>query len=100
MAMYGMEGADPLRPPPLSSYAGAHEDRHRDNSWVVATGTLACPRCDAPVVLGGAVGLMHDIACPFCHHCARAREFLTLEDPARPNRVIVRVSVASRPQLR
>ncbi len=60
----------------------------------VATGTLACPRCDAPVTLGaGAVSPADGIGCPFCLHTGAVRDFLSLAAPSRPTRVVVRVRV-------
>ena len=57
----------------------------------LAGGTLACPRCDAPVSLSGPCGPAHALACPFCDHAAPLRDFLTLGDPSRPARVAVRI---------
>ena len=43
----------------------------------LASGTLACPRCDAPVALGeGAHSPAAPLACPFCDHAAPLRDFL------------------------
>ncbi len=36
------------------------------------------------------------IACPFCTHAEAVREFLSLEPPTRPARVVVRVYTAQR----
>lgn len=59
----------------------------------MAVGTLACARCDAPVLLGGQpVSPAHAITCPVCGHGGRVRDFLSLRRPVRPARVIVRVS--------
>jgi len=58
----------------------------------LAAGTLACPRCDAPVALGAGPASPADaLGCPFCGHAARVRDFLSLGDPVRPARVEVRV---------
>ena len=63
----------------------------------VATGTLACARCDAPVALAGATVAPSDaLSCPFCLHRAPVRDFLTLGDPTRPARVTVRATFAPR----
>jgi hypothetical protein len=62
----------------------------------VASGTLACPRCDAPVHLVGAAGPAAALGCPFCDHFAPLRDFLSLGAPTRPARVAVRV--VSRPR--
>jgi hypothetical protein len=70
--------------------AGRHELRPQRNSQL-ATGTLACPTCDAPVLLAGATGPAEPLACGYCGHDAPARDFLSLEQPTRPARVAVRV---------
>jgi hypothetical protein len=57
----------------------------------LATGTLACPRCDAPVALAGRAMPRDPIGCPYCDHSARVRDFLSLDAPARPARVTLRV---------
>jgi hypothetical protein len=57
----------------------------------MATGSLACPRCDAPVHLDGPAGPAAPLGCPFCDHWAPLRDFLTLGEPARPARVRLRV---------
>jgi hypothetical protein len=60
----------------------------------VATGSLACPACDAPVALGGMrVAPADPMACPFCDHAAPVRDFLSLAAPARTPRVHVLVSM-------
>lgn len=58
----------------------------------VAVGTLACPRCDAPVAAGaGGLALTDRLSCPFCRHGAPVRDFLSLAVPTRPARVVVRL---------
>ena len=58
----------------------------------LATGTLACPLCDAPVALGpGFAGPSDPLGCPYCDHSGAVRDFLSLAGPARPARVAVRV---------
>ena len=89
----GIDGSDPVRAEPVTRLAGAEEIRRLSRSTVLATGTLACPRCDAPVA--PAAGVMRPaelLGCPYCDHFAPAREFLSLEAPSRPARVEVRVS--------
>jgi hypothetical protein len=78
-------------PEPAERPAGSYEVR-RAHSARVATGTLACPRCDAPVALAGAVTPAAALDCPFCRHAGAAREFLSLGEPTRPQRVVVRVA--------
>jgi hypothetical protein len=70
------------------------EHRHGERSARLATGTLACPRCDAPVALApGTHSPVEALRCPFCRHGATLRDFLSLATPSRPARVAVRVSV-------
>ena len=59
---------------------------------MLATGTLACPECDAPVAPGPrGLALAEWVGCPFCAHAGAVREFVTLGEPSRPARVTVRV---------
>ena len=72
---------------------GWHEKRRAEDAWRLATGTLACPECDAPVALGNTrVKPSDPLACPFCAHHGAARDFLSLKAPTRPARVAVRVT--------
>ncbi|MEY2532860.1 MAG: hypothetical protein QOF29_770 [bacterium] len=88
----GIDGSDPARPTPVSRVGGTHEERRDARGSHLATGTLACPRCDAPVALGaGQVSPGAPIACPFCAHPGAVRDFLSLASPSRPARVVVRV---------
>lgn len=71
--------------------AGRHE-RRRETSWHLATGTLACPACDAPVLPSvRAMSPPDPIACGFCSHAGAVRDFLSLGEPTRPTRVVVRI---------
>jgi hypothetical protein len=71
---------------------GWHEERRSLRTRGLGTGTLACPRCDAPVILpAGRAAPADPLACPFCRHAAAVRDFLSLEAPSRPARVVVRV---------
>jgi hypothetical protein len=72
---------------------GTHEQEHRiARSQRLASGTLACARCDAPVALtAGPVSPADWLDCPFCLHRAPVRDFLSLGEPTRPARVEVRV---------
>ena len=81
---------------PLPVDDGPREVRYRERSTQLAVGTLACPRCDAPVTLGRPSSPAEQIACPFCAHAAALREFLSLTPPTRPTRVVVRVYPAQR----
>lgn len=68
--------------------------RRADREGVVATGTIACSRCDAPVAIGpGEVRISDRLSCPFCDHRGPVREFLSLALPTRPTRVAVRLRV-------
>jgi hypothetical protein len=84
----GFDGADPVRAPD-----GTHEvERRLDRSTHVATGTLACPGCDAPVApAAGGMSPADRIACPFCATTGHVRDFLSLAEPTRPARVVIRV---------
>jgi hypothetical protein len=78
-------------PEPANRPAGSYEVR-RARSTRVASGSLACPLCDAPVAVPGAsLGPADALTCPYCGHGDAAREFLTLGEPTRPARVAVRV---------
>jgi hypothetical protein len=84
----GIDGVDPVR-----GGDGTHEiDRRIGRTTRLATGTLACPDCDAPVAprLGG-MSPADAIACPFCGASGAVRDFLSLTEPTRPARVVVRV---------
>jgi hypothetical protein len=94
----GIDGSEPIRP--VGDLAGAHEDRKAAQGHL-ATGTLACPRCDAPVAPGaGHVSPADALGCPYCGHAAPVRDFLSLSQPTRPARVVVRVVRPRRAALR
>jgi hypothetical protein len=82
----GFDGRDRAQVEP-----GMHEQRRSTRSGLLATGTLACNRCDAPVAPIGAMLPSDPLACPFCANRATVREFLSLELPSRPARVTVKV---------
>lgn len=90
MALHrGADGWDPVARP---NGPGAEEERRSRDAGVLATGTLACPACDAPVAPGpGPLSPAQWVGCPFCTHAGAVREFLTLGEPSRPARVQVRV---------
>jgi hypothetical protein len=68
------------------------EHRHSERSARLGTGTLACPRCDAPVAVGpGAHSPAEGLSCPYCLRAGALREFLSLAAPSRPARVAVHV---------
>lgn len=87
----GIDGAEPVRGQPVERLAGSREIRPDERTLLMATGTFACPACDAPVMPAGPVAPPDPAACPFCGHAARVRDFLSLEAPSRPARVQVRV---------
>lgn len=69
------------------------EKRRAVRSGTLATGTIACPSCDAPVAVGErALSLTDRLACPFCATSGPVRDFLSLAVPTRPTRVVIRVS--------
>lgn len=70
---------------------GTEEVRYAARSWRVATGTLACPVCDAPISPGGPLSPRAQLECPVCDHASVVRDFLSLAAPTRPARVAVRV---------
>ena len=81
----------PVRPDPVGRMSGTEEERRIARSTRIATGTLACPRCDAPVAPAGPLSPSDGLLCPFCLHSAAVRDFLSLAAPTRPARVAVRV---------
>jgi hypothetical protein len=61
----------------------------------LADATLACAECDAPVTLGpGRHAVSTAVTCPYCGHTAPVRDFLSLAQPTRATRVVVRVGLA------
>ena len=81
-----VEGPDPARADQIVRPA------HRPRVWRLGTGTLACPRCDAPVApAAGGVSPADPLACPFCNHGGAVRDFLSLASPSRPARVALHV---------
>ena len=93
----GIDGADPIRP----GAAGAQEELRVGRSAQLGSGTLACPRCDAPVALAyGPATPADPLGCPFCGHASALRDFLSLAPPARPARVDVRVVERARRAIR
>ena len=85
-------GAEPSRAQPVERLAGERELRRTVAGREMATGTLACPDCDAPVLPIGVMLPADPLSCPFCAHAGALRDFLSLGEPTRPTRVVVRVS--------
>jgi hypothetical protein len=87
-----IEGAQSAGAQPVERVVGRHEWRRTGTSWEMATGTLACPACDAPVMPSVEPMSMPDpMSCGFCGHSGAVRDFLSLARPTRPTRVVVRV---------
>lgn len=87
-----MDGSKSRGAEPVGRRGGVEEERRALRSTRVATGTLACPHCDAPVALAGRrLPPSADLECPFCGHAGVLRDFLSLTVPSRPARVEVRV---------
>jgi hypothetical protein len=59
----------------------------------VATGSLACPGCDAPALLPGPSALSARLTCGYCGHDGAVRDFLSLAQPTRPARVVIRARI-------
>jgi hypothetical protein len=86
-----IEGVQRGRAQPVERLGGRHEHR-RTETWHMATGTLACPACDAPVMPSlAAMSPPDPIGCGFCRHVGAVRDFLSLAEPTRPTRVAVRI---------
>lgn len=87
------DGAEPIRGEALERVTEPAELRRRlAREGHVASGTLACPACDAPVAPGpDGLRPAQPIACPVCAHTGRVREFLSLATPSRAAHVAVRV---------
>ena len=85
----GIDGSDPVRPE--AGGRMVQEERRRARTAHVASGTLACPACDAPVMPPRAMSPAESLGCPYCDHGAPLRDFLSLAAPTRPAHVDVRV---------
>jgi len=95
----GIDGPEPVDADGVGGRIQIQDER-RTRSTRLGVGTLACPRCDAPVALAGPLSPVAVIACPFCGHGGPLREFLSLGAPTRPARVVVRVVERRRPARR
>ena len=91
-----MDGSDPVGSEPVARGGAVHEERRVATAGDLATGTLACPRCDAPILLARAVRPNDRLGCGFCSHAGAVRDFLSLAAPTRPARVRVRVRLFAR----
>jgi hypothetical protein len=79
----------PDRDERIEHLGGIEERRELSRSWRVASGTLACPECDLPVIPGQGAGPGTLVACAWCEYVARGREFFTVTASPRPTRVHV-----------
>jgi hypothetical protein len=89
-----IEPIQPDRDERVERIGGLEERRELSRSWTVATGTLACPECDLPVMPAAGVGPGTPLACSWCEHVAMGREFLTVTSDPRPMRVDVVATLA------
>jgi hypothetical protein len=81
--------------PETERLPGRFEKRPSADPWQLATGTFACPACDAPTLPAAGGSSPGDlIACAFCGEVAHVRDFLSLAEPTRPARVAVRLRLA------
>ena len=92
-------GGEPAEP--LGGAGGMREERPASHSTWLADGTLACPRCDAPVAPAQRVlSPAGPMDCGYCRYDGAVRDFLSLSAPTRPTRVAVHLRMAPRRRLR
>jgi hypothetical protein len=95
-----LHGSNSSGPERAAGAGGPLEIRHDERTTRMATGTLACPSCDAPVLLTApAMGPADALSCAYCGHAGALRDFLSLAEPTRPTRVEVHVRLGV-PQIR
>ena len=95
-----LHGSNSSGPQRATGAGGPNEIRHDERTTRMATGTLACPSCDAPVLLTAPTMEPGDaLSCGFCGHEGPLRTFLSLAEPTRPTRVEVHVRLGV-PQIR
>jgi hypothetical protein len=96
--------SEPVRPDPVGRMGGTEEERRVVRTTRMATVTLACPRCDAPVAPAAPLAPADPLRCPYCRYGGPVRDFLSLAAPTRPARVAVRVvqrrALSARPARR
>lgn len=75
------QGSEPARETRHVRVADIDEQRQvvRDGIQQIAHGALVCPSCDLPVVIDEPVAAGDEIACGYCEHEARAREFVAAD---------------------
>jgi hypothetical protein len=95
----GIDGSDPVDFEPAGSGIRIHDER-RTRTARLGVGTLACPRCDAPVALAGPLSPADPLGCPYCGQTGALRDFLSLAAPSRPARVVVKVIAGRRRAMR
>jgi hypothetical protein len=87
-----IERPNPEPVQPVERFSGRFEPRPAADVWRLATGTLACPSCDVPVLpSAGGMSPSDPLSCAWCGHDAPVRDFLSLAEPTRPTRVAVRL---------
>jgi hypothetical protein len=94
----GIGGPEPVDPEPVGR-TSSYEEHRVARSTRLATGTLACPSCDAPVAPAGPVSPADPLACPYCGRAGAVRDFLSLSQPTRPAHVEVRVVMRRGPRV-
>jgi hypothetical protein len=89
----GIDGPDSVQPEPVGSRQVRPHRYRTSASSILASGTLACPECDAPIAPPpSGLSPADALGCGFCRHSGAVRDFLSLEPPTRPARVVVRVT--------
>ena len=87
-----IDSTAPYSTAPVGRLVRRHLRREVAIAGRMASGTLACPECDAPVAPPArALSPADGLHCGFCSHSARVRDFLSLDVPTRPTHVVVRV---------
>jgi hypothetical protein len=90
----GIDGSEPLRPERTERPSDLRPERRVAHVWELGEGTIACPACDAPVMLPRRPMAPADaLGCPVCAHAASVRDFLSMAEPTRPTRVQVRAVI-------
>jgi hypothetical protein len=100
MFMRGRGGTRFTTTTPVSPVSGGpgmvEEQRRLGHTGVLGAGSIACPRCDAPVSIGTEPrSPAATLSCPYCRLAAPLREFLSLATPTRPARVVVQVRLVA-----
>jgi len=86
----GIDGSDPVDAEGVGGRIQIQDER-RTRSTRLGVGTLACPRCDAPVAPTRALSPAEPLMCPYCLHDGAVRDFLSLVTPTRPAVVEIRI---------